>query len=139
MGTHMTKIDEAMVKDLLDADAALIEAIEKALAGFEASPPAGADQWPSWKTPDPWRDTVLPNLERYRKGAEEGLREFRAGNPRRAFQAAQGQMGLTKKMEFDSGWAAAADRKAIEDAVERVSAAADRIWRVGHAEGLARP
>lgn len=139
MGTDMTKIDEAMVKDLVDADAALVAAVKKALSAFDAAPPAGWRQWPAWRKPDPWRDTVLPNLERYRQGAEDGLRDFRAGNPRRAFQAAQGQMGLTKKMEFDSSWTTPDHQKAINDAVSRVSEVADRIWRIGHAEGLARP
>ena len=139
MGTDMSKIDEAMVQDLVDADAALIEAIKKALAGFDAVPAAGWRQWPSWRKPDPWRDTALPNLERYRQGAEEGLRELRAGNPKRAFQAAQGQMGLTKKMDFDDGWMTTDHQKAVREAINRVGETADRIWRIGYAEGLARP
>jgi hypothetical protein len=135
----MSKIDEAMVQDLLDADAALIASVKKALAGFDAAPPAGWRQWPAWRKPDPWRDTVLPNLERYRQGAEDGLHEFRAGNVKRAFQAAQGQMGLTKKLEFDFSWMPPEHQNAIRDAIDRVSEVADTIWRIGHAEGLARP
>lgn len=135
----MSKIDEAMIQELLDADRALIGAVQKALADFEAAPPSGWQQWESWRKPDPWRTTVLPNLERYRQGAEEGLRELRAGNAKRAFFAGQGQMGLTKKIELDSSWATPANQKAIADAIERVSVIADRIWRIGYAEGLAKP
>ena len=135
----MSKIDEPMVQELLDADRALLEAVRKALADFDAAPPPGWEQWESWKKPDPWRNTVLPNIERYRLGAEEGLREIRAGNPKRAFFAGQGQMGLTKKIEFDASWATPENRKSIADAIEGVDAAADRIWRIGYAEGLAKP
>ena len=134
----MSNIDEEMVQELVAADRALVEAVQKALSDFDAAPPPGWQQWESWRKPDPWRNTVLPNLERYRQGAEEGLRELQSGRPKRAFFAAQGQMGLTKKIEFDSGWATPANRKAIDDAIERVGVIADRIWRIGHAEGLAK-
>jgi hypothetical protein len=135
----LTTLDEAMVQELLDADLAFIAAVQKALADFDAAPPGGWQEWESWRKPDAWRNTVLPNLERYREGAEDGLREIKAGNPRRAFFAAQGQMGLSKKIEFDSAWASPAHQQAIADATERVSAIADRIWRIGHAQGLATP
>jgi hypothetical protein len=105
---------------------------------FDAAPPAGWQQWPTWRKPDPWRHTVLPNVERYLKGAEDGLREFQAGQPKRAFLSAQGQMGITKKIEFDLGWASPPNQKAISDAIESVSEIADKIWRIGYAEGLAK-
>jgi hypothetical protein len=135
----MSAIDETMVQELLAADRALIGAIEKALADFDAAPPSGWEQWPTWRKPDPWRETVLPNLERYRRGAEEALREIQSGNPRRAYVAGGSQADLSKKMEFDSSWAAPAHRQAIDDGISRVVAAADRLWRIGHAEGLAKP
>ena len=135
----MTNIDETMVQDLVDADRAFIGAVRKALADFDAAPPADLQQWPTWRRPDPWRDTVLPNVERYLQGAEDGLREFKAGKPKRAFLAAQGQMGITKKVEFDLGWTTPAHQQAINDAMTRISEVADRTWRIGYAEGLAKP
>jgi hypothetical protein len=125
-----TGLDEAMIQELLDADVAFIDAVQKALGDFHASAPAGWQQWESWRKPDPWKDKVLPHLQKYREWSEEALREWKKGNPAPAVEAATGQMGLSKKIDFDLDWATPENRQALEAALDRVAAAADRIWRL---------
>lgn len=128
--TQAGPLDEAMVREMLDADVAYLEAVKKALADFKAQPPAGWEQWDGWRKPDPWETVVLPHLERYREWSEEALRELKAGNPARAFEVATAQLGLSKKVDFDLGWATPANQQAMEAALDRVSAAVDRVWRL---------
>jgi hypothetical protein len=129
-----TGLDEAMIQELLDADVAFSDAVQKALGDFHAAAPAGWQQWEPWRKPDPWQDTVLPHLQKYREWSEEALREFKSGNPARAFEAASGQMGLSKKIDYDLGWATPENQQALEAALDRVDAAADRIWRLSRAQ-----
>lgn len=132
--TSASSLDESMIQELLDADVAFIGAVQKALADFQAAAPAGWQQWEAWRKPDPWQTTVLPHLQRYEQASQEALQEFRAGRPDRAFAAATGQMGLSKKIDYDLGWATPENQQALEAALDRLDAAADRIWRVQQAK-----
>ena len=127
-------VDEPMVQELLDADIAFAAAIRKAIEDFRASPPPDWQQWPTYRKPEVWEQRVLPHVDSWRKLSEEALRQLRAGNVQPAYQAGLAQTGLAKTLDFNLDWATPENRQAIEETMDRVDTAADRIRRIEYAQ-----
>lgn len=132
--TSSTTIDAKLAKTFESASAELTARIRAAISEFYAKPPHGWQAWEFRRTPKPWEERVLTNLENYHKELESALRAYQTGDVKPITLAAAGYAGLSKDMEFDMNWMTDANRLAIREAVTDLVLVADSIHRLGYAE-----
>lgn len=130
-------ITPELANALQSASEQLIAAVRTALDDFQASPPAGWQSWETWRTPRPWKDKALPNLERYHADLHGALRAHQAGDIKPITTAAAGYAGLAKDLDFDTRWMTEENRLAVDQAVDRLVEVAGDIHRLGY-EALAK-
>ena len=88
---------------------AAMEGLYESLDWFEKNPPEGVD-WESWhiaEKPEGWRIKAIPNLERLRKGIEEGIERVENGGSDALIRTvANNIMALSRDMDVlgDRWW-----------------------------------
>ena len=128
--------NQAITRDLADALQAaserLIASIRKAINDFQANQPPGWQTWENWRTPKPWTDKALPNLDRYHRDLKAALRAYQAGDIKPITVSAAGYAGLAKDLDFDTRWMTEKNRLAVDEAVDQLVGIAGDIHRLGY-------
>lgn len=132
--TTSASIDKKLVKSFESASRELLARIRVAIGDFYANPPQGWQAWELRRTPKPWEQRVIPNLENYHRELEAAMRAYQTGDVKPLTLAGAGYAGLSKDMEFDMEWMNEANRLAVRKAVADVVLIADEIHRLGYAD-----
>jgi len=127
-----SQIDAEWVRSLDTAVAGLMNAIQRAIARYQADSLRSPRVASKWQSPEPWQMRVLPNLERDYQNLQRSAAAFRSGSMKSLTLSAAGFIGLAKDMAFDTSWMSDADRTDIGNAIEQVVRSADRIHRHGY-------
>jgi hypothetical protein len=130
-------IDKNLARSLELASAHLIAKVRKAIEDFYANQPTGWQTWEIWRTPQPWKERVLPNLEQYHAELEKAMRALQAGDIKPLTLWGATYVGLGKDLDFDMRWMTEQNRLAVDEAVDRLVGVAGTIHRLGY-EALAK-
>ncbi len=115
--------------ELHEACEALVSSIRNAVRIFRANPPPGSQEWPRHRTPLPWEERVLPNLEEYQQILEQAISSLDNGDAKPLVRIASACAGLAKDMDFDQTWMTPDDSNAVDSAVDKLVFWASRIRR----------
>ncbi|MEI6730076.1 MAG: hypothetical protein WCL30_02355 [Pseudomonadota bacterium] len=102
-------IDANLITAYEQASLALIESIKRALENFK-EPKEVWEKWEKWKSPIPWIERVLPNLELYHISLENAKKSFNIGNLEQIIHVAAAHAGIAKDIDFDTKWMQENDR-----------------------------
>jgi len=129
----MKMIDPDLVIALEHASSELIIQVRKAIYDFYQDSASGWEQWEKWRTPKPWEERVLTNLERYHNDLQAARKAYDEGDIRPIVYEAAAYAGLSKDMEFDDNWMSEQNQIAVHQAVREVAVLASQIHRLGYA------
>ncbi|WP_295458302.1 hypothetical protein [uncultured Thiodictyon sp.] len=125
-------IDRDLVNEYERTSAALIRCIREALDHFFRNPPEDWESWEEWRTPIPWRDYALPNLERYHADLITAREAYDRGDFRAIVYDAAGYAGISKDLDFDNRWMTEVDRREFQKAIKAVVIVARKIHQLGY-------
>lgn len=128
----MEYIDHKLAIAFQSASANLITVIRKAIDDFYVAPPHGWEAWERWRTPEPWKDRVVPNLEKCHLGLQKELLALDAGDYMPITLAAASYAGLSKDLDYDRSWMSNENQEAVRKAVAELVSIAHRIHRIGY-------
>lgn len=125
-------INDALVSSFGQASAELTMHIRKAIQYFYANQPADSKNWEAWRTPKPWEERALPNLEQYHDDFQKAVNDYIAGDVEPLTLWAASYVGLSKDLDFDMRWMTDPHRSAVEQAIEQVVVITYEIHRLGY-------